>query len=154
MYDYYIGGKNHFAADREVADRALASWPSGRIGLRENRRFLGRAVRYLAAEAGIRQFLDIGSGLPATNNVHEVAQAAEPSSRVVYVDNDPLVLAHARALLPSSPGGAHRLRPGRPAEAVVDPVVAGGARGARLRPADRPDADRGAALPERRGQAR
>jgi S-adenosyl methyltransferase len=105
MYDYYIGGKNHFAADREVADKALASWPAGRIGLRENRRFLGRAVRYLAGEAGVRQFLDIGSGLPATNNVHEVAQAADPSSRVVYVDNDPLVLAHARALLASSPAG-------------------------------------------------
>ena len=105
MYDYYIGGKNHFAADREVADKALASWPAGRIGLRENRRFLGRAVRYLAGEAGVRQFLDIGSGLPATNNVHEVAQAADPSSRVVYIDNDPLVLAHARALLPSSSAG-------------------------------------------------
>ena len=105
MYDYYIGGKNHFAADREVADKALASWPAGRIGLRENRRFLGRAVRYLAGEAGVRQFLDIGSGLPATNNVHEVAQAAEPSSRVAYIDNDPLVLAHARALLASSSAG-------------------------------------------------
>jgi hypothetical protein len=99
MYDYYIGGKNHFAADRLVADKALASWPAGRIGLRENRAFLGRAVRYLAAEAGIRQFLDLGSGLPATNNVHEVAQQVCPSARVVYVDNDPLVLAHARALL-------------------------------------------------------
>jgi hypothetical protein len=105
MYDYYIGGKNHFAADRELADKALASWPAGRIGLRENRAFLGRVVRYLAAEAGIRQFLDLGSGLPATNNVHEVAQAAAPSSRVVYVDNDPLVLAHARALLTSVPEG-------------------------------------------------
>jgi S-adenosyl methyltransferase len=105
MYDYYIGGKNHFAADRVVADKALASWPSGRIGLRENRKFLGRVVRYLAAEAGIRQFLDIGSGLPATNNVHEVAQRAAPSSRVVYVDNDPMVLTHARALLDSSPEG-------------------------------------------------
>ena len=99
MYDYYIGGKNHFSADRMVADKALASWPAGRIGLRENRAFLGRAVRFLAAEAGIRQFLDLGSGLPATNNVHEVAQAVAPASRVVYVDNDPLVLAHARALL-------------------------------------------------------
>ena len=69
MYDYYIGGKNHFAADRLVADKALASWPAGRIGLRENRAFLGRAVRYLAAEAGIRQFLDLGSGLPATTTV-------------------------------------------------------------------------------------
>jgi S-adenosyl methyltransferase len=105
MYDYYIGGKNHFAADRALADKALAAWPSGRIGLRENRKFLGRVVRYLAREAGIRQFLDLGSGLPATNNVHEVAQSVAPSSRVVYVDNDPLVLAHARALLTSSPEG-------------------------------------------------
>ncbi|HVT69547.1 MAG TPA: SAM-dependent methyltransferase [Trebonia sp.] len=105
MYDYYIGGKNHFAADRAVAEAALAHWPAGRIGLRENRRFLGRAVRYLAAEAGIRQFLDIGSGLPTTNNVHEMAQAVAPSSRVVYVDNDPMVLAHGRALLASAPEG-------------------------------------------------
>ena len=105
MYDYYIGGKNHFAADRELADAALAHWPSGRIGLRENRRFLGRVVRYLAREAGIRQFLDIGSGLPTTANVHEIAQGVDPSSRVVYVDNDPMVLAHARALLASSPEG-------------------------------------------------
>ena len=99
MYDYYIGGKNHFAADREVADAALAHWPSGRIGLRENRKFLGRAVRYLAGAAGVRQFLDIGSGLPTRQNVHEVAQAAAPGSRVVYVDHDPLAVAHGRALL-------------------------------------------------------
>ena len=105
MYDYYLGGKNHFAADREVAEKLLASVPSGRTGARENRAFLGRAVRYLTAEAGVRQFLDIGTGLPTTNNVHEVAQAAAPSARVVYVDNDPLVLAHARALLASSPEG-------------------------------------------------
>ena len=105
MYDYYIGGKNHFAADREVADAALSHWPSGRIGLRENRRFLGRAVRYLAGEAKIRQFLDIGSGLPTTANVHEIAQAVDPSCRVVYVDHDPMVLAHARALLTSKPEG-------------------------------------------------
>jgi len=105
MYDYYLGGKNHFAADRKVAEKLLASVPSGRTGARENRAFLGRAVRYLTAEAGVRQFLDIGTGLPTTNNVHEVAQAAAPSARVVYVDNDPLVLAHARALLASSPEG-------------------------------------------------
>src|ERR1700761_106130 len=105
IYDYYIGGKNHFAADRAVADTALASWPAGRIGLRENRRFLGRAVRYLAGEAGVRQFLDIGSGLPTTANVHEIAQAVDPSSRVVYVDHDPMVLVHARALLSSAPEG-------------------------------------------------
>jgi hypothetical protein len=105
MYDYYIGGKNHFAADRRTADKALAKWPAGRTGLRENRKFLGRAVRYLAEEAGIRQFLDIGSGLPATDNVHEVAQRFAPAARVVYVDNDPLVLAHARALLVGLPEG-------------------------------------------------
>ncbi|HET6187551.1 MAG TPA: SAM-dependent methyltransferase [Trebonia sp.] len=105
MYDYGIGGKNHFAADREVAEKIFAAWPSGRVSGRENRAFLGRAVRYLAEEAGIRQFLDIGTGLPTTSNVHEVAQAAAPSSRVVYVDNDPLVLAHARALLTSAPDG-------------------------------------------------
>ena len=105
MYDYYLGGKNHFAADRAVADHALESWPSGRIGLRENRRFLGRVVRYLAVEAGVTQFLDIGSGLPTTKNVHEIAQAVNPTSRVVYVDNDSMVLAHARALLASAPEG-------------------------------------------------
>jgi hypothetical protein len=105
MYDYYLGGKDHFAADRAVADAALASWPAGRTGARENRRFLGRAVRYLAAEAGIRQFLDIGCGLPGTQNVHEIAQAADPTCRVVYVDNDAMVLAHARALLASAPQG-------------------------------------------------
>ncbi len=105
MYDYYLGGKNHFAADREAADKWIASVPSGRIGPRENRAFMGRAVRYLAGEAGIRQFLDIGTGLPTTGNVHEVAQAVAPSSRVVYADNDPLVLAHARALLTSAPEG-------------------------------------------------
>jgi S-adenosyl methyltransferase len=126
MYDYYIGGKNHFAADREAADRALASWPAGRIGLRENRKFLGRVVRYLAAEAGIRQFLDIGAGLPTTNNVHEVAQAVAPSSRVVYVDNDPLVLAHARALLASSPEGRTAYAQAdlsHPAEILSSPAV-------------------------------
>jgi O-methyltransferase involved in polyketide biosynthesis len=105
MYDYYIGGKNHFTADRAVADAALAHWPAGRIGLRENRRFLGRAVRYLAGEAGVRQFLDIGSGLPTTANVHEIAQQVDPSCRVVYVDSDPMVLVHARALLTSAPEG-------------------------------------------------
>ncbi len=105
MYDYFLGGKNNFAADRETADKVIAAMPGVRTGPRENRAFLGRAVRYLAAEAGIRQFLDIGTGLPATNSVHEVAQAIDPSCRVVYVDNDPLVLAHARALLTSTPEG-------------------------------------------------
>jgi len=102
MYDYFLGGKNHFAADRELANKVLATTPSARTAARENRAFLGRAVRFLAAEAGIRQFLDIGTGLPTTNSVHQVAQAVIPSARVVYTDNDPLVLAHARALLTSS----------------------------------------------------
>jgi hypothetical protein len=105
MYDYFLGGKNHFAADREVAEKVLATTPMARTSARENRAFLGRAVRFLASEAGIRQFLDIGTGLPTTNNVHEVAQAVAPTSRVVYADNDPMVLAHARALLTSSPEG-------------------------------------------------
>ena len=105
MYDYFLGGKNHFAADRETAEKVLAGAPTTRNSARENRAFLGRAVRYLVAEAGIRQFLDIGTGLPTANNVHEVAQAVQPAARVVYADNDPLVLAHARALLTSSPAG-------------------------------------------------
>ena len=105
MYDYFIGGKNHFAADRKAARQVLEHSPYVPTAARENRAFLGRAVRYLAAEAGVTQFLDIGTGLPTTNNVHEVAQRVAPSSRVVYVDNDPLVLAHARALLTSAPEG-------------------------------------------------
>jgi hypothetical protein len=105
IYDYFIGGKNHFAADRQTAAEVLRRSPAAHIAARENRSFLGRAVRYLTAEAGIRQFLDIGSGLPTTNNVHEVAQAIVPSARVVYADNDPLVLTHARALLTSTPAG-------------------------------------------------
>jgi hypothetical protein len=126
VYDYLAGGKNHFAADREIAEMALAGWPSMRTGVRENRKFLARAVRYLAAEAGVRQFLDIGTGLPTTENVHEVAQLADPSARVVYVDNDPLVLAHARALLTSAPEGRTAyieadLR--SPAEILASPVV-------------------------------
>jgi hypothetical protein len=126
IYDYFLGGKNHFAADREVAEKSLASVPSARIGAREQRAFLGRAVRYLAADAGIEQFLDIGTGLPTTENVHEVAQAIVPSARVVYVDNDPLVLAHARALLTSSAEGRTAyihadLR--SPGEILASPVV-------------------------------
>ena len=105
VYDYYLGGKNHFAADRVVADQVAQIWPSVRTGAREQRKFLGRAVRFLAGEAGIRQFLDIGTGLPTTDNVHEIAQQIAPSAHIVYTDNDPLVLAHARALLTSAPEG-------------------------------------------------
>jgi S-adenosyl methyltransferase len=98
MYDYYLGGKNNFAADRETAEKGLATWQAGRVAARENRAFLGRAVRFLAADAGIRQFLDIGTGLPTTSNVHEVAQAVAPSSRVVYADNDRCKSGCAHAL--------------------------------------------------------
>jgi hypothetical protein len=100
IYDYLLGGKDHFAIDRETAEKGIKLIPTGRTAARENRTFLGRAVRYLVAEAGIRQFLDIGAGLPSANNVHEVAQAQAPESRVVYVDNDPIVLTHARAPTP------------------------------------------------------
>jgi O-methyltransferase involved in polyketide biosynthesis len=105
VYDYYLGGRDHFAVDRETGERAMRSWPAVRTAVRENRAFLGRAVRYLAADAGIRQFLDIGAGLPSAANVREVAQATAPESRVVYVDSDPIVLAHARVLLDSAPQG-------------------------------------------------
>jgi hypothetical protein len=105
VYDFYLGGKDHFAADRETGQALMRVVPTIRAAARENRAFLGRAVRFLVAEAGIRQFLDIGTGLPSANNVHEVAQGLVPSCRVVYVDNDPIVLAHARALLTSSPQG-------------------------------------------------
>jgi hypothetical protein len=105
MYDYWLGGKDHFAVDREAAEQVLAHMPFMRTVALANRQFLASAVRYLASEIGVRQFLDIGSGLPAMDNVHEVAQRAAPESRVVYVDNDPIVLAHARALLTSAPEG-------------------------------------------------
>jgi hypothetical protein len=105
VYDYLLGGKDNFAADRMAAEQGLRANPNSRTPPRENRAFLRRAVRYLADEAGIRQFLDIGTGIPTSPNVHEVAQAIAPHARVVYVDNDPIVLAHARALLTSSPDG-------------------------------------------------
>jgi hypothetical protein len=105
VYDYWLGGKDNFAADREAARQAVAAYPDMPSSVRANRAFLARAVRYIAREGGIRQFLDIGTGIPTANNTHEVAQAAAPESRVVYVDNDPVVLAHARALLTSSPEG-------------------------------------------------
>jgi SAM-dependent methyltransferase len=101
MYDYYLGGKDNFAADRDAAEQALEFAPQIRIAAQHNRAFMGRAVRHLA-EAGIRQFLDIGTGLPTQSNVHEVAREAAPDARVVYVDNDPVVLAHGRAILGSA----------------------------------------------------
>jgi hypothetical protein len=106
VYDYWLGGTSNFPADREAAERVLAATPGLRSRVRANRAFLARAVRYLAAEAGIRQFLDIGTGIPSADNTHEVAQAVAPQSRIVYVDNDPIVLAHSHSLLASSPEGA------------------------------------------------
>jgi hypothetical protein len=106
VYDYWLGGKDNFPADRELAEQFIANDPLVIAGVRSNRAFLGRAVHYLVAEAGIRQFLDIGTGIPTANNTHEVAQRAAPDARVVYVDNDPIVLAHARALLTGNPAGA------------------------------------------------
>jgi O-methyltransferase involved in polyketide biosynthesis len=105
VYNYWLGGKDNFAADREYGEAVARTSPNIRTAAIENRRFLGRAVGVLAG-AGIRQFLDIGTGLPTAGNTHEVAQAIAPESRIVYVDNDPIVLAHARALLTSHPDGA------------------------------------------------
>jgi hypothetical protein len=106
VYDYLLGGKDNYEADRETAEQAIAAAPNILEGVRANRAFLRRAVQYLVGEAGIRQFLDVGTGLPTADHTHEVAQAIAPESRIVYVDNDPIVLAHARALLDSSPEGA------------------------------------------------
>jgi S-adenosyl methyltransferase len=106
VYDYWLGGKDNFAPDRAAAQAAMREDPNVVEGVRGNRAFLARAVRYLTGEAGIRQFLDIGTGIPAVDNTHEVAQDLAPGSRVVYVDNDAIVLAHARALLTSATEGA------------------------------------------------
>jgi hypothetical protein len=122
IYDYLLGGKDNFAVDREIAARLLRD-PQTRAAVRANRAFLIRAVRYLAEEAGIRQFLDIGTGLPTQENVHEVAHQYAPDARVVYVDNDPVVLSYARALLDK---GNVRVVEGdlrRPAEILANPEV-------------------------------
>jgi S-adenosyl methyltransferase len=105
VQDYWLGGKDHFEADRVAGDEAIAQLPDMAASVRNTRAFLGRTVRFLAAERGIRQFLDLGTGIPSASNTHEVAQGVAPGSRIVYVDNDPMVLAHARALLTSSPEG-------------------------------------------------
>jgi S-adenosyl methyltransferase len=106
VYDYWLGGKDNFEADRIAGEQTIAAYPAIRASARANRAFLARSVRFLAGQAGLRQFLDLGTGLPTASNTHEVAQAIAPESRIVYVDNDPLVLSHARALLTSSPQGA------------------------------------------------
>ncbi len=110
VYDYLLGGKANFPVDRAAAEQAYTAWPGGLEGVRADARahraLLGRVVRYLTGEAGIRQFLDIGTGIPKENNTHEVAQRATPESRIVYVDYDPIVLAHAHQLMTSAPAGA------------------------------------------------
>ena len=106
VYDYLLGGKDNYEADRVATDAVLAIYPEMAFNAKANRAFLGRAVRFLAGEAGIRQFLDIGTGIPTAGNTHQVAQAVAPEARVVYVDYDPIVLAHARALLDSHECGA------------------------------------------------
>ena len=105
MYDYFLGGKTHYEADTEAARRIEAAWPDVRPWTRANRSFMHRATHWLAAEAGIRQFLDIGTGIPTEPNLHQIAQRAAPGARVLYADNDPIVLAYAQALLLSSAEG-------------------------------------------------
>ncbi|WP_043618929.1 SAM-dependent methyltransferase [Nonomuraea candida] len=125
MYDYYLGGKDHFPADREAAEKIIAIVPEVRETARDNRAFIGKAVRVMA-ERGVRQFLDIGAGLPTQENVHQVAQRIVPDARVVYVDNDPIVLTHARALLADSPGTVAVWGDiTDPAAILADPEVAG-----------------------------
>jgi SAM-dependent methyltransferase len=106
IWNYWLGGKDNYAADREVGDQIREVYPDIVNIARHARAFLGRAVRYLASDEGIRQFLDIGTGLPTVDNTHEIAQRVAPDSRIIYVDHDPLVLVHARALLTSTPEGA------------------------------------------------
>jgi len=106
VYDYWLGGKDNFAADRAAGDQAIQAFPNIPLSARANRAYQARVVRFLAGEAGIRQFLDIGTGIPTANHTHQVAQSVAPECRVVYVDNDPVVLLHARALLASHPAGA------------------------------------------------
>jgi SAM-dependent methyltransferase len=105
VYDYMLGGKTNFAADRDAGDKIVAQWPGSRAAALAARAVMLRLTRRLAETHGVRQFLDIGTGIPTAPNLHEVAQSVEPAARVVYVDNDPIVLAHARALLTSTPEG-------------------------------------------------
>src|ERR687896_1511696 len=106
VWNYWLGGKDNYEVDREIGDQVAEVFPGIVKVARDQRRFLGRAVSHLAKDVGIRQFLDVGTGLPTADNTHEVAQRVAPESRVLYVDNDPIVLAHARALLTGSGEGA------------------------------------------------
>ena len=148
MWNYWLGGKDNFAADREAAERVLQVMPSMPLIARAARLFLIDAVHQLATEYGIRQFLDIGTGLPTADNTHHVAQRAAPESRIVYVDHDPVVLSHAQALLTSSPERQDRLYPGGPAGHGNDPRARRA--DARLLPAGRRLADRDPAFHPRR----
>jgi hypothetical protein len=105
IYDYILGGKDYYLIDKEAGDAALAAWPALRTHMRAGRSFMHRSARYLAAEKGVRQFLDIGTGIPTRPNLHNVVQEVDPRTRVVYVDNDPIVLVHASALMASAPEG-------------------------------------------------
>jgi hypothetical protein len=106
IWHYWLGGKDNYPVDQAAGDEYVATFPGIVDIARQSRAFLARAVRYLASEVGVRQFLDVGTGLPTVDNTHEVAQRVAPDSRIVYVDNDPLVLVHAQALLTSTPQGA------------------------------------------------
>ena len=151
MWNYWVGGKDHFAADRAAAERIAEALPAlpaaGQVGPGVPQ---GRAVHNLAAEHGVRQFLDIGTGLPTADNTHEVAQRAVPESRIVYTDYDPSVLAHARALLTSTPEG--RTAYIRPTCATPTRIAEGGGRDAGLQPAGRDPAVRRAPLHPGRGR--
>ncbi|GAA3292287.1 hypothetical protein GCM10020295_11200 [Streptomyces cinereospinus] len=103
IYDYILGGKDYYPADKEAGDAMSREWPALPIHMRANRDWMNRAVRWLAEEAGMRQFLDVGTGIPTSPNLHEIAQAVAPESRVVYVDNDPIVLTLSQGLLASTP---------------------------------------------------
>lgn len=126
IYDYWLGGSQNFAVDRQVGQRAAEAMPTLVSAIRANRAFLGRVVHHLVTELGVTQFLDLGSGVPTVGNVHEVAQRSEPSARVVYVDSDPVAIAHARALLADNPGATAILADLRRPESVLDhPLFAG-----------------------------
>jgi hypothetical protein len=126
IYDYFLGGRNHFPADREAAEEIIRAVPGAYESMKMNRAFVGRVVRYLVREAGITQFLDIGAGLPTQGNVHEIALAEDRRARTVYVDHDPVVLAHARDLLGGEPGAVVIQHDMREPDAILgDPELRG-----------------------------
>ena len=151
VYDYWLGGKDNFAADRELGERTLQAYPNLVFSVRANRAFLARAVRFLAGETGIRQFLDIGTGIPTANNTHEVAQRVAPDSRIVYVDNDPIVLVPRQGAAEEQPRRARAPTSTPTCATRRDPGRGGGHAG--LQPAGRGHAPHGAAVHRRRGEA-